>query len=65
MVDAQKRLIDHLGITNLFAIVGGSFGGFQVLEWTLRYPEMVNSGDMRCLILETFRTGDSVQYGGP
>jgi len=43
MVDAQKRLIDHLGITRLHAIAGGSMGGFQVLEWTLRYPEMVRS----------------------
>ena len=43
MVDAQKQLIDHLGIEKLLAIVGGSFGGFQVLEWTLRYPDMVAS----------------------
>jgi homoserine O-acetyltransferase len=43
MVDAQKRLIEHLGIERLYAILGGSFGGFQVIEWTLRYPEMVRS----------------------
>jgi len=43
MVDAQKRLVDHLGITRLHAIAGGSMGGFQVLEWTLRYPDMVRS----------------------
>ena len=33
MVRAQKRLIDHLGITRLFAVLGGSMGGMQVLEW--------------------------------
>ena len=33
MVRAQKRLIDHLGITRLFAVMGGSMGGMQVLEW--------------------------------
>ena len=43
IVDAQKKLLDHLGIQKLYSIAGGSFGGFQVLEWTLRYPEMVRS----------------------
>ena len=43
IVDAQKKLIDHLGIKKLYSMVGGSFGGFQVIEWTLRYPEMVRS----------------------
>ena len=41
MVRAQKKLIDHLGITRLFAVVGGSMGGMQVLEWAATYPEMV------------------------
>ena len=43
MVVAQKQLIDHLQIPQLYAIAGGSMGGFQALEWTLRYPEMVRS----------------------
>jgi len=41
MVLAQKRLVDHLGITKLFAVVGGSMGGMQVLEWAATYPDMV------------------------
>jgi len=41
MVRAQKRLIDHLGITRLFAVVGGSMGGMQVLEWAATYPDAV------------------------
>ncbi|MET0408914.1 MAG: homoserine O-acetyltransferase, partial [Hyphomicrobium sp.] len=41
MVDAQARLIDHLGIDQLFAVVGGSMGGMQVLEWAARYKDRV------------------------
>lgn len=43
MVKAQHALITHLGITRLLAVVGGSIGGMQVLEWCLRYPEMAAS----------------------
>ena len=35
--DAQVRLIDHLGIDQLFCVIGGSMGGMQVLEWAARY----------------------------
>ena len=41
MVDAQARLIDHLGIDQLFAVIGGSMGGMQVLEWAARYKDRV------------------------
>lgn len=43
MVVAQKQLIDHLKVSQLYSIAGGSMGGFQVMEWALRYPEMVRS----------------------
>ncbi len=43
MVAAQKVLIDHLGVNKLHAVIGGSVGGMQALEWTVRYPEMVTS----------------------
>lgn len=39
MVHAQRRLIDHLGIDQLLAVVGGSLGGMQVLTWAVRYPD--------------------------
>ncbi|MCK9173988.1 MAG: homoserine O-acetyltransferase [Desulforhopalus sp.] len=43
MVKAQKALVDHLGITRLRAVIGGSVGGMQVLEWCVRYPAMVDA----------------------
>ncbi|MCG8566674.1 MAG: homoserine O-acetyltransferase [Desulfobacterales bacterium] len=42
MVKAQKALVESLGIEKLLAVVGGSVGGMQVLEWTVRYPEMMS-----------------------
>src|SRR5438309_749643 len=38
-VDAQARLIDALGITQLAAVLGGSLGGMQALSWSLRHPK--------------------------
>jgi len=43
MVKVQKRLMEHLGIDRLLAVVGGSMGGMQVLEWAVRYPECVRA----------------------
>ena len=38
MVNAQKLLLDELGIDKIFCVIGGSMGGMQVLEWTAKYP---------------------------
>jgi len=43
MVQAQKHLIDSLGIERLLTVIGGSMGGMQVLEWSVRFPDMVRS----------------------
>ncbi|WP_309398359.1 homoserine O-acetyltransferase MetX [Cerasicoccus maritimus] len=39
MVRAQKLLIEHLGIKQLHAVIGGSMGGMQVLQWMTEYPD--------------------------
>ncbi len=43
MVNAQRHLIDYLGIDRLLSVVGGSMGGLQVLEWTVSHPKRVRS----------------------
>lgn len=40
-VDAQARLLDVLGIERLAAVLGGSLGGMQALDWSLRYADRV------------------------
>ena len=41
MVEAQRRLIEHLGVRQLAMVAGGSIGGQQALEWAVAYPELV------------------------
>lgn len=41
MVNAQKRLLDRLGIEDLFCVIGGSMGGMLVLQWASMYPDKV------------------------
>lgn len=43
MIEAQKKLIDHLGIEKLLSVVGGSMGGMQVLQWAVSYPQCLVS----------------------
>ena len=43
MVRLQKLLIDHLGITRLLSVSGGSMGGMQTLAWAVLFPDAVAS----------------------
>ncbi|GEN23524.1 homoserine O-succinyltransferase MetX [Halomonas cupida] len=40
-VNSQARLADQLGIERFAAVIGGSLGGMQALQWTLSYPQRV------------------------
>jgi homoserine O-acetyltransferase/O-succinyltransferase len=40
-VNSQAKLLDYLGIKSLAAVIGGSLGGMQALQWTIAYPERV------------------------
>ena len=57
MVAVQARLIGHLGITRLFAVVGGSMGGMQALVWALDYPESVHT----CIPIATCTSHSAMQ----
>src|SRR5215210_1737454 len=41
IVRVQKRLLDDLGVRRLRAVIGGSIGGQQALEWAVEYPGYV------------------------
>lgn len=43
IVQVHSALVESLGIKKLLAIIGGSLGGMQVLEWTARFPDQLKS----------------------
>ena len=43
MVKVQKILLDKLRIKELLAVIGGSIGGMQVLQWAIEYPDFVKA----------------------
>lgn len=43
----ERMLLERLGITRLYAVIGGSLGGQQALEWALRYPRAIG----KCIIM--------------
>lgn len=42
LVRAQRLLLDRLGVRHLSAVIGGSLGGMQALEWAVRYPRLLD-----------------------
>ncbi|WIV67831.1 homoserine O-acetyltransferase MetX [Natrialbaceae archaeon AArc-T1-2] len=74
---AQRAVLDELGVGRLHAVVGGSVGGMNVLDWLRRYPDDVERAasvaaaprlDAQCLALDTVArraiTGDPNWNGG-
>jgi len=47
IVRSQALLLDHLGISQLHAVLGASIGGMQALEWAIRFPSRVE----RCIAI--------------
>lgn len=46
-VESQARLANQLGIRQFAAVVGGSLGGMQVLQWSIAFPQRVR----HCLVI--------------
>jgi homoserine O-acetyltransferase len=46
-VNSHARLADRLGIMKFAAVLGGSLGGMQALDWTLRYAERIR----HCMVI--------------
>jgi homoserine O-acetyltransferase len=42
IVTAQKRLLAHLGVAHLRAVVGPSYGGFQAFQWAVTFPDFMD-----------------------
>ena len=42
IVTAQMRLLEHLGVTHLRAVVGPSYGGFQAFQWAVTFPDFMD-----------------------
>jgi len=55
MVRAQTHLLDALGVKRLQAVVGGSIGGMQALQWAVDFPERVET----CVAVGAARKGYS------
>ncbi|MFD2169065.1 homoserine O-acetyltransferase MetX [Tumebacillus lipolyticus] len=49
MVHAQRRLVESIGVTSLHAVIGGSMGGLQAIEWAVTFPSFVK----RCIPIAT------------
>ncbi|MDI9347546.1 MAG: homoserine O-acetyltransferase [Methylacidiphilales bacterium] len=41
-VNMQKKLMISLGISKWFAVIGGSLGGMQALQWSISYPDLLH-----------------------
>ena len=47
IVNVHRLIVKRLGVERLAAVVGGSFGGMQALEWAIRYPDTID----RCVCI--------------
>ncbi len=62
-VDVEARLLEHLGVTRLAAVIGGSMGGMRAIEWAVTHPERVE----RCIVLAStaYATADQIAWCQP
>ncbi|HKE19869.1 MAG TPA: alpha/beta fold hydrolase [Kofleriaceae bacterium] len=61
IVAAQRRLIDRLGVRELAAVIGPSYGGFQALAWGVAFPDLVR---VLVPVVTAPRTGGALDLDG-
>jgi homoserine O-acetyltransferase/O-succinyltransferase len=59
-VTVQKLLLDKLGIEHLLAVIGGSMGGMQVLQWAVSYPDFLDAAI--CIASTTRLNAQSIAF---
>ncbi len=60
MVKVQKLLLEKLNISHLLAVIGGSMGGMQVLQWAVSYPEFADA--VICIASTTRLNAQSIAF---
>ncbi len=62
-VEAERVLLDRLGIDRLAAVIGGSMGGMRAIEWAATHPARVD----RCIVLAStaYATADQIAWCQP
>jgi len=43
IVEAQKMLLDSLGVRHLVAVAGPSYGGYQAFQWAVAFPDFMDA----------------------
>ncbi|MFM9084377.1 MAG: homoserine O-acetyltransferase [Actinomycetota bacterium] len=61
MVRAQALLADHLGVGRWHAVVGGSMGGMQALEWAIMFPRRV--GGLAAIATNAEASAQQIAWG--
>jgi len=59
-VASQKKLINSLGIEKLYAIVGGSLGGMQAMQWSIDFPDAVEK--ILCIAAAPSLTAQNIAF---
>ncbi len=61
MVHAEHRLLEELGITELYAVISGSMGGMQAMQWSVAFPVFVRR--VICIASAGYSTPMHIAFG--
>lgn len=61
MVHAEHQLLEDLGISELYAVIGGSMGGMQAMQWSVEFPAFVRR--VVCIAAAGYTTPMHIAFG--